>query len=1156
MFKTPFRCRQSNKRQQTDWSPKMNTVKGASIDTFLYRKSRRLSCRKLMIRLNLVALLLSIIFFEVSGKAYSQEITLAYRNEKLDIVLKSIGRQSGYQLLYNSDLLKDSRPVTIQVTNIPVKNALDLVFKTQPLTYELNGKSVVIRASSAKKDPAPQPVPVVKQEIISGSVLDSLGKPLAGVNVRIKGTNIATSTDVAGQFKLTGPSEGTRTLVFSLIGYRSSEQTYRDAPLRITLVQEPAGLEEVVVVGYGSVRKSDLTGAVATVNAEQIRQVNGISNVAQALQGQAPGVQVNQASGQPGEGMKIQIRGLNSIGASNDPLYVVDGMPLDALSAQLNPEDIENISILKDASSTAIYGSRGANGVIMITTKRGLSGKTKVGYSGYLGSQQLRKRIDVIDATQFAHLQNEVATNDGNPLPWSQEQIQALGAGTDWQGLVYQTAMLQNHDAHISGGNDNTKYFTSFGYFDQDGIIRNSGFQRLSFRTNIEHKLSNKLTFATNLSLQNSKYNRAQYQSADGGGGIPWASTVLPPTLSVYDENGNYTRFTGVSWGETNPVGISDNWHSVSNNLRIIGNTNLAYEIVTGLKIRLSAGIDHGYTKFDQYFPGNISLGQRRDPDGNPIFGVANKDYRSTSTFVNENTLEYQKTFDLHKLDVVAGFTYQTSKEDQLNSGNGIGFLSDIYETSNMGSAIIKALPTSTFLDNQLISYLGRVNYNYDDRYLLTLTGRYDGSSRFGANNKFAFFPSAAVAWNINQEEFLKDNETISLLKIRSSFGRSGNQAITNYRTLANLVSSDVVLDNEINTGFILSALENPNLKWETTQQLDIGFELGLFQNQIQFEADYYHKRTSDLLLNVTLPGSGGFPSVLQNVGAVQNRGFEFQLSAQPNLGEKLQWTSTLNLSANRTKVLDLGRDAHGNPITFQEINTGGNWFPTIVGQSMMQLYGFTVEGIYQTDQEAIDNGEPSKRAGDYRFKNWDGEGVINDTEDRTVLTRLEPKFTFGFNNKFQYKNFDLSFLIVGSYGNDIVNEFRKYNMSLNGRWAPTREAYENRWTGPGSQGQFDRPSTNSGSSIRDYANSLWVENGSYLRLRDVTIGYTLPKAWTSELHLSRVRVYCSAQNYLTFTNYSGFDPEVSWASASVNGWDRGNYPSSKSITAGLRVDF
>lgn len=1101
-----------------------------------------------------VTILLCILLCDLSAKTFSQQISVSFKKEKLEVILKSISQQSGYRLFYNSKLLKESIPVTVDVKNTSLKNALDLIFLKQPLTYKIENKSIIINRNIKASENIS--TPVKNQEVVSGSVVDTLGRGLVGVSVKLKGTTNATSTNAEGNFRMAVPREGKLLFVFSFLGYRSQELDYSGGTIHVKLIPEVSDLEEVVVVGYGTVKKSDLTGSVSTVNAEQIRQVNTISNVAQALQGQAPGVRVNQASGQPGEGMKIQIRGTNSLGASNDPLYVVDGMPLDAMSAQLNPEDIESISVLKDASSTAIYGSRGANGVIMIATKKGKNGKTRVSYNGYYGTQKLRKRMDLINASEFANLQNEVARNDNKPLPWTDEKIKGLGEGTDWQDLVYQTAPVQNHDLSLSGGNDNTKYFTSFGYFDQEGIIRNSGFERLSFRGNIEHKVLDKLTFSTNFSLQNSKYNKAQYESADGGGGIPWSTIVMPPTLGVYDENGNYTKFTGVSWGETNPVGISDNWKNVANNLRLIGNTNLVYEIMEGLKVKLSAGIDHGYNKSDVYYPGNISLGQRTDTNGKPIFGVANKEYGSSTTFVNENMLEYQKSFGNHKIDAVAGFTYQTSKADGLNSGSGVGFLSDIYENNNIGSAIIKALPSTSYRDNKLLSYLGRANYSYDNRYFVTLTGRYDGSSRFGAKNKFAFFPSAALAWNVSQEQFLKDNGTLSLLKIRTSYGKSGNQAINNYQTLANISNTDVIFDNQINTGFVISALQNPNLKWETTQQFDVGLDMGFFNNKVQMVVDFYHKRTHDLLLNVTLPGSGGFSSVLQNVGIVQNRGFEFQISAQPKLGDNLKWNSSLNLSANKTKVLDLGNDAYGKPISFKEINTGGNWFPTIVGQSMMQLYGFTVEGVYQSDQEAIDNGEPSKRTGDYRFKNWDGQGVVNDTDDRTVLTRLEPKFTFGFNNKFEYHNFDFSFLIVGSYGNDIVNEFRKYNISLNGNWTPTREAYDNRWTGPGSDGDFDKPSAKSGSSIRDYANSLWVENGSYLRLRDVTLGYTLHDNLAKRLRLAKVRVYMSAQNYLTLTSYSGYDPEVSWGAASVNGWDRGNYPSSKSITAGVRVDF
>lgn len=997
------------------------------------------------------------------------------------------------------------------------------------------------------------------QEItVSGTVSDA-NVPLAGVTVIVKeNRDIKVATDGEGRFRLSVPKKAT--LVFSYVGYLTKEivieaQTSQQN-LNVVLAAEDAQLDEVVVVGYGTVKKAEMTGSVASIGAKQITQVNTVSNVAQALQGHVSGVQVNQASGQPGESMKIKIRGTNSLGASNAPLYVIDGLPIENLSAQLNPDDIESISILKDASSTAMYGSRGANGVIMVTTKKGALGKPSVSYNNYFGTQRLRKKIDLLNAQDFAILQNEVAQDKGVTLPWTPEAIQGLGKGTDWQDLVYRGPLVQDHNLSFSGGSEKTKYYSSFGYFSQDGIIRNSGFQRLAFRVNLEQKLTDKMSFTTNLSVQNSRYNQAQYQSAEGGGGIPWTTMVMPPTQGVYNTDGTYTKFTGVTWGETNPVGISENWHNVSNKLGIIGNAVFSYAIIKGLNLKLSAGVDHNYEKKDVYYPSNISLGQRTDADGNRIFGVASKDYGSGTSFINENTLDYQVDLGAHQLNALVGFTYQNNKSDGLNSGNGIGFLSDIYQNNNLSSAITKALPSSRYGDNRLLSYLGRINYSYQGKYFATFTGRYDGSSRFGSNNKFAFFPSVAAAWTISEESFLKDNATLSDLKLRLSYGASGNQGISNYQTLANLSNTDVVFDNQLYSGFVLSALKNPDLKWETTKQFDVGVDVGLLGDKIQVTADYYQKRTTDLLLNVTLPGSGGFGSVLQNVGVVQNRGVEFQISAQPNIGKDFKWNTSLNITANRTKVLDLGKDAYGNGILYKEIGAGGNWFPTIIGEPMMQLYGYTVEGIYQTDEEAVANGESTKKAGDYRFKNWDGQGVVNDRDDRTVLSRLEPKFTFGFNNTFTYKSFDLSFLIVGSYGNDIVNEFRKYNISLNGKWVPTREAFNQRWQGPNTGQAFDKPSENSGSSIRDYANSLWLENGSYLRLRDITLGYTFSPSLLKNLRIASVRVYVSAQNYLTITNYSGYDPEVSWANSTINGWDRGNYPATKSITAGLKVNF
>ena len=1012
---------------------------------------------------------------------------------------------------------------------------------SQDVHFALYGNHIII----SKEDP--NHVMTIQQGIaVTGVVIDDNGDPLPGVNVMIKGTPVGVMTGANGSFSINVPNN-TAVLTFSYIGFITSEMVVgNQRTLNIKLHEDLREIEEVVVIGYGTVRKSDLTGSVATVSSKKVTQVNAVSNIAHALQGQAPGVQANQRSGQPGESVMIKIRGTNSISAGNDPLYVVDGLLLDGLSAQLNPDDIQNIEILKDASATAIYGSRGANGVVMITTKRGKEGKASVSYNGYFGAQQLRKKIELINAQEYAQLQNEVATNDGVALPWTQAQINEFGAGTDWQNEVYRTGKVQNHDLSLTGGSTNTKYYTSIGYFNQEGIIRNSGFDRLSFRINVDQNISQKIVLNTSLSIQNSKYIQGIYTGADGGGGIPFTTMVMPPTQGIYDANGNYTRFTGVSWGETNPVGISKEIYNPNNALRILGNIGLNWEILEGLRLKVSVGVDNNNSKSNYYAPSIITIGQ---PNGR-----ASKSYSSSLTLLNENLLTYTKTIaNQHIFDVLAGYTYQSYQYENLNSGTAQDFISDIYLNNNISAANTKAQPSTGFTDSKLISYLGRLNYNYDNRYLFTFTGRYDGSSKFGENNKYAFFPSGAVAWRVSQESFMQDQETVSNLKLRASYGTSGNQAISSYQTLARLNNVNLIFDGQNNTGFVQGSLENKNLKWETTRQFDVGLELGIINNRIQIVADYYAKKTTDLLLNVTMPPSSGFGTVLQNVGAVQNRGWEFQ-AITDNITGEFTWSSVFTISHNRTKILDLGNDAQGNPITYKEVGSGGNWFPMLLGQSMSQLYGHTVEGVYQTDQEAVNNGEAHKKAGDYRFRNTNGIGNVDD-DDKTILTHLEPKFTFGFNNFFTYKRFDLSILLVGSYGNDIVNEFRKYNLTVNGLWTPSREGFENRWRGEGNGNFVDKPSKNSGSTIRDYANSLWVEDGSYLRVRDITLGYTFPSRLFGG-YISMLRIYLSAQNWITLTNYSGYDPEASWSSAVINGWDRGVYPSTKSITGGVRVNF
>ncbi|MGV8094040.1 MAG: SusC/RagA family TonB-linked outer membrane protein [Mangrovibacterium sp.] len=1076
----------------------------------------------------------------LAGNSYSQStrLTLDMKNVTIKDVLSQIEEQSDFYFLYDSGLIDVYKKVDMIVQNEQIDVILNKLFGEGKVNAVVRDRHIILTPAEG--------LVAQQSKSVSGKVTDSSGSSISGVTVVVKGTTQGTITDADGNYYLQDVSNQA-TLVFSFIGMKSREiEVLGKTSINVLMVEENIGIEEVVAIGYGTVKKSDITGSISSVSSDKILQVKAISNVAQTLQGQTAGVQVNQRSGQPGESMSIKIRGTNSISASNDPLYVVDGMPLNSLSAQLNPNDIASIEVLKDASSTAIFGSRGANGVIMITTKSGMEGKTKITYDGYIGVQSLRRKLDLINAKDFAQLQNEVATNDGNTLPWSQAQIDALGDGTDWQDLVYRDALVQNHNLSFSGGANSTKFYTSFGYFDQNGIIRNSGIKRISFTGKIDHKITEKLNMVTNLAITSTKYLQAVYSGADGGGGIPFTTMVMPPTQDVKDENGNYTVFTGVSWGATNPVGISKEIYNPSVDSRLIGNVAFNYKILNELTFKVSAGVDGSYNKTDYYAPSVISIGQ---PGGR-----AYKNYSNELTFINEEMLTYKKSLDKHNIEALVGFTYLSYKTENLNSGAAVTFITDIFQNNNLSAAATKAQPSTGLLDYKLISYLGRLNYDYQGKYLLTLTGRYDGSSKFGKNNKFAFFPSGAVAWRVSQESFMKSIESVSNLKLRASYGFSGNQAISAYATLPRLSNNSVIFDNSIYTGFVQSTLANPGLKWETTGQLDLGIDMGILNDRIQLTADYYNKKTTDLLLNVNLPTSSGFSTVIQNVGAVRNRGYEVQLTTRNLVGD-FKWTSVFTISHNRTELLDLGKDAQGNPITYKEVGTGGNWFPMILGNSMSQLYGYKVIGIYQSDDEAIANGEPGKKAGDYKFWNRDGNSTV-DGDDRMVLTHLEPKFTFGFNNTFNYKNFDLSLLFVGSYGNDIVNEFRKYNITMNGKWTPTSEAFDKRWKGPGQGNDFDKPSINSGTTIRDYANSLWVENGNYIRLRDITLGYTFSPQILRLMHISSLRVYVSAQNFLTFTEYSGYDVEAAWSAASINGWDRGVYPSFKSLTAGLSMNF
>ena len=985
------------------------------------------------------------------------------------------------------------------------------------------------------------------EKTISGTVTDENNEGLPGVNILVKNTTTGTVTDIDGNYRLNVPDDA-NTLVFSSVGYLTQELAIGGrSVINVQMAPDVQALQEVVVIGYGSVKKSDLTGSVSSVSSEGITQVP-VTSVDRALQGQAAGVQVNQKSGQPGQDVVIRIRGGNSISGGNDPLYVIDGLPIDGLGSEINPEDIASIEILKDASATAIYGSRGANGVVLITTKRGKQGQVDVNYHGYYGVQKLRKKLDMLNRDEFVAMVNEVAANDGEAPVYTPADIANL-PDNDWHDLVYRNAPMQSHQLSVAGGNEMSKIYASLNYLNQEGIIRNSGFDRLSLRLNGDQQISPKMNIGVNISLSRGEIKNSNDGAADGPGAVPFTAIVMPPITPVKDQDGNYTLFTGTPWGGTNPVGSSEMELNKTLTTRIISNLNFRYEIIPDLNFQVNVGVDASNATNDFYrMIGLVS--------GGPQDGQASKRVSKSSTVVNENFLSYNKSFaDIHHIDAVAGFTYQETQSDFL-SGRSTGFVTDIFGNNLLQAGSSPTPPQSGLTEYSLVSYLGRVNYSLLDRYLFTFTGRYDGSSKFGANNKYAFFPSGAIAWRLSDEGFMSNTEWVSDLKLRVSYGQSGNQAIAPYQTLARMTTNVPVFGNGQDVGFVLSSFPNQSLQWETTTQLDFGLDLGVFGNRILFTADYYKKNTTDLLYNATLPPSSGFQSSTRNVGEIENKGFEFQLNTR-NLTGELIWNSTLNMSFNRSKVVDLGTDGLGNSITRVDGPiAGGNWFPLFLNEAPFQLYGFEIEGIYQTDADAIENGETNKTAGEYKFRDRNSDGVIND-EDQTILTNLQPNFIFGFNNEFFYKNFELSFLIVGSVGNDIVNEFNKYYTALNGLWNARKDVWENRWTGSDSGGTFAKASSSADDNITFAPpNSLWVEDGSYLRFRDIKIAYNLPNSLLEPVGISKVNIYLSGQNLITITDYSHYDPEAFWESSGVNGWDRGVYPSFKSFTVGLKASF
>lgn len=1031
------------------------------------------------------------------------------------------------------------------------------------------------------------PVWAIAQTVtVKGIVKDTQGETLLGVNVIEVGTSNGTITDLAGNFQLNVSAKAK--LRFSFIGYETIEISFTgNRQLNVVMKENTEVLNEVVVVGYGQMKRTDLTGSVVSVSSDAItKSVN--TSIDQVLQGRAAGVQVQQNSGMPGGSSSIRIRGINSLNSSNEPIFVIDGVIIDgntnsssenALSS-INPSDILSMDILKDASATAIYGSRAANGVIMITTKRGQKGESKITYNGYSGWQEMPQKLDLMNLQQYAIHKN--ARTDASIVMPDDSFVRPdlLGVGTDWQKELFSQALMSSHNLSITGGNDQTTYAIGAGYLNQDGIAIGSGFERLSLRSNLDAQLKKWLKAGINFNFSNSTQNVTVADES-----LIKTALKQTPNVAVRNADGTYDGPETDEYVQNNPVGLAMIKENFNEKTGIRGNTYAEATLLKGLSLKTEVSFDYGMSNTYKFSP-SYKFGAIE----NEV--VESERSKSYSKFWSwRNILNYNRTFnDLHNINFMLGQEMQKSHWEYL-MGFRNGFITNVAHDLNAGDAN-SAKNSGSSGTSSILSYFGRMFYSFNDRYLLTTTLRRDGSSKFAAGNRWGWFPSAAIAWKISNESFLKDNDVINNLKLRLGWGKVGNQNVENYAYTSTMSTVATIWG----TGLLSGNTANPDLQWETTSSSNLGFDISLFRNRIEFIADVYYKKTDNLLLQLPLPayvgtvGQGSTSAPWANIGSLENKGIEFTLNTV-NIDKKdFTWKSNIVFSLNRNKVLSLDTESS---ILDREIQEGSERTivtRTAVGQPIGQFYGYKVIGRFEkaTDfyyKDANGNVKPTAIPsgmtisetgvwiGDYIFEDINEDGVINE-EDRTYIGNPEPNFTYGFSNSFQYKNFDLTIGITGSYGNEVVNYQRRWlenpreNTNLLTKASQYAVLSKIDPNGPvdyrnlqitGGDPYMPRMAASSAASTSNFRYSdKFVEDGSYLRIQNISFGYFFPKRWTSKIKIENLKLYANLQNLYTFTKYSGYDPEVGSTNqdALMTGLDNARYPSPRIYTFGLNLTF
>lgn len=1021
----------------------------------------------------------------------------------------------------------------------------------------------------------------VAQKAVTGKIVDEAGKPLSGVSVTEKGTRNGSSSRADGSYNVTVKSSAS-VLVFSFVGYAPKEMAASDASVAsVSLsVDDQKKLDQVVVVGYGTQKRKDLTGAIGSVSSKEIEKIP-TNSIDKALQGQVAGLQISSTSGAPGGNTIILVRGISSITGGIEPLFVIDGYPVTSVGysnplSTINPADIESIDVLKDASATAIYGSRGSNGVIIITTKRGRTGKPKISFDSYVGVQEVAHKLKMMNARQFAQFVIDARNNGyldnptpGNPNPSinddntkrgasyqisdkykNQAFLDSTGEGTDWQAAIFRKAQVQSHQVTVSGGNEGIRYSLSGGYFNQDGIVIQTNFKRYSFKVDLDAKVSDKLTAGVSFLPSYSTEVSPPITGHYGSFGMINSALTMDPTLPVYNPDGSYYPTylsANGNAGLANPVKVANEYQIKNSQSRMFTNAYAEYGLLPSLKLRTSIGADINFFDRREYKPSTLSGNSATAP------ATASVTTNKAVNWLSETTLSFKKLFaQNHQVDAVAGFTAQSDYFDAVTT-NATNFPDDLVQNINGGTV---TSGSEAIAKSNITSVFARGNYAYRGKYLLTATVRRDGSSRFGENRKWGTFPSGSIGWKISEEKFMQNLKAISDLKLRASYGVTGNNAIGDYRALSLLSTSTYVIGDVLTQGTVPGSLSNVNLGWESQAQTDIGLEISLFNRRINIVADYYDKRNKDMLFNIQTPAVTGFISAVVNLGEVQNKGWEFTLNTQ-NLVGQLSWNTNFNITFNRNKVLSMSTP---NDKIFGNTSGRGNSNVTMVGQPIGVFYGKKMIGVFNSDAEATAYGkQPFAKAGDFKFEDVDGNGKIDDN-DRVVIGSPHPDCIFGFNNTVNYKNFSLDVLTNAMVGQDVfASLFAVNNSGVQNNLAFVDEA---RWRSPsqpgsGKYGSFGRSIR--GGKNDNFAYSSWsIYDASYFRIRQVTLNYTIPASLLSPLHVQGARAYVGVSNLHTFTKYPGYDPEVGNAgdTQTVLGVDFGTYPVARTYTLGLNISF